>query len=242
MGLTANGRLGLLTNVREPANHDPNAPSRGSIVPEWLSGREPVDRFWMRSALSGHNGFNLIAADLRLGECFWASNRGGGPRRLEAGVYGLSNASLGTPWPKVVALETRLASAIEGDPTLDGLIGTLFAALADRHVPDDSALPRTGVPLERERQLAPAFIHMPESRYGTRCSTVLIAERTGRRTTTHVIERSFDAAGRAVLQRRALLRDWPPKEGVAEQGAVSESDIGDDNSRAAPRASVERSL
>ncbi|MBS0446928.1 MAG: NRDE family protein [Proteobacteria bacterium] len=229
MGLTAHGRLALVTNVREPARHDPDAPSRGSIVPDWLSGREPMDRFWMRSALSGYNGFNLIAADLREGVCFWASNRSDHPRRLEPGIHGLSNAGLDTPWPKVTALKTSLAGAIDGDPTLEGLIAALFDALADRHVADDAELPHTGIPPERERLLAPAFIHTPDGRYGTRCSTVLVTERSGRRSTTHVIERSFDAAGLAVLQRRALLRDWPPRgpDEVAGQGTVSESGAGD---------------
>jgi len=34
MGLTAEGRLALLTNVRDPKRNDPDAPSRGRIVPD----------------------------------------------------------------------------------------------------------------------------------------------------------------------------------------------------------------
>ena len=76
LGMTTLGRLAMLTNVREPhLPPDPQAPSRGRIVPEWLTGAEPPDRFWMRTALSGHNGFNLVMADFKLGCCFWASNR-----------------------------------------------------------------------------------------------------------------------------------------------------------------------
>jgi hypothetical protein len=30
----------------------------------------------MRTALSGYNGFNLVAFDFRQGECFYASNDG----------------------------------------------------------------------------------------------------------------------------------------------------------------------
>jgi uncharacterized protein with NRDE domain len=242
MGLTAHGRLALLTNVREPGAHDPSAPSRGSIVPDWLSGREPVDRFWMRSALSGHNGFNLVAADLRSGECFWATNRDGYPKRLESGVYGLSNAGLDSPWPKVVALKARLATALDQAPNAESLAASLFDALADRRLPPDAELPRTGIPLDRERLLGSAFIHTPDGRYGTRCSTLLIAERVGRRTTTHVIERSFDASGRALLQRKVALRDWPPRapDGVADQGSVFESEVPDDSARlAAARASAQ---
>ena len=68
MGLTAQGRLALVTNHRDPGRIDLQAPSRGEIVANWLAAREPIDRFWMRTALSGYNGFNLIAADFRLGE------------------------------------------------------------------------------------------------------------------------------------------------------------------------------
>ena len=89
LGLTAQGRLAMLTNVRDPSRIDVQAPSRGQIVPQWLSGHEPTDRFWMRTALSGYNGFNLIAADFQRGECFWASNIDSRPKRLERGLYGL---------------------------------------------------------------------------------------------------------------------------------------------------------
>ena len=102
----------MLTNVRDPSRHDPAAPSRGRIVPEWLAARERVDRFWMRTALAGYNGFNLIAADFSLGECYWASNTGSHPLRLERGVYGVSNAGLDTPWPKVLSLKSRTRDAI----------------------------------------------------------------------------------------------------------------------------------
>ena len=36
LGLTAQGRLGLVTNVRNPAAMDNKAASRGEIVPRWL--------------------------------------------------------------------------------------------------------------------------------------------------------------------------------------------------------------
>jgi uncharacterized protein with NRDE domain len=241
MGLTALGRLALLTNVREPGRNEVGAPSRGHIVAEWLAGREPVDRFWMRTALSGYNGFNLIAADFRLGECFWASNRGGLPRRLEGGVYGLSNAELDTPWPKVLSLKSRVRQALAQAASLDALAAELFEALADPDRPADAELPKTGVPLELERELAPAFIRTRDDRYGTRCSTLVITERIGRRLTTHVIERSFDPSSPAMLQRRTFLRDWPPNareaapDAAGDQGTVFESEV---EPAAWPRASA----
>jgi uncharacterized protein with NRDE domain len=137
LGLTAQGRLAMVTNVRQPSRFDAQAPSRGQIIPEWLSESEVTDRFWMRTALMGYNGFNLVAADFRRGECFWASNNGAAPVRLERGVYGVSNASLDTPWPKVNALKAALKQALSSADTLDALSSQLFAALANRSTPPD---------------------------------------------------------------------------------------------------------
>ena len=215
MGLTAAGRFALVTNVRRPADTDPEAPSRGGLVPLWLRTDLRPDQYWMSAALGGYAPFNLVAADFDRGDCFWASNEAGSPRRLERGVHGLSNASLDTPWPKVTALKSRLATAIDEATDLDALARRLFDALADRHVPPDHELPSTGIGLERERQLAPAFVRTPDGRYGTRCSTVIVAERNNKRLVTHVFERSFDASpasdGGPGTWRRVRLSDWPPR-------------------------------
>lgn len=227
LGLTAQGRLGMLTNVRDPRRQDAQAPSRGRIVPEWLAARENADRFWMRTSLSGYNGFNLIAADFVAGTCFWASNTGAHPRRLERGIHGVSNAGLDTPWPKLVALKARLREAIDGHDAVEALAEEMFEALADRSVAEDALLPDTGIGLARERELSPAFIRTPDGRYGTRCSTLVITERVNRHNVTHVLERSFSPHGSVALVRRATLTQWPPKyqAPAAVPGVVSESEL-----------------
>ena len=215
LGLSARGRLALLTNVRGVGPVDADAPSRGAIVPAWLAAREPADRFWMRCALSRHSGFNLLAADFSSGDCFWASNRSRYPVRLAKGVYGLSNASLDTPWPKVQALKARLRSAVAAATSVDALAQRLFDALADRAVAPDDTLPQTGVPLAWERRLSAAFIASPDRHYGTRCSTLVITERNAGTPVTHLWERSFDADGSVLATRRSQLRAWPPSQGMA---------------------------
>ena len=211
LGLTAAGRLAMITNVRDPSRVDLQAPSRGLIVPRWLSAQEPTDRFWTRTLLSGHNGFNLIAADFQRGECFWGSSLSASPRRLERGVFGVSNALLDSPWPKTNRLKASLARSLSAAGSLDGLVSDVWAALADRNLADEDDLPSTGVPLEVERQLSSAFIRTPDSSYGTRCSTLLISERVGRGVVTHVLERSYSAAGAVSLLRQTTLKDWPPR-------------------------------
>ena len=84
------------------------------------------------------------------------------------GVHALSNARLDVAWPKAdharIGLEALLAA-----PSLD--VEAAFAVLASRERAPDDALPRTGVPLELERELSPTFLAL--SAYGTRASTVV---------------------------------------------------------------------
>jgi uncharacterized protein with NRDE domain len=229
LGLTAQGRLGLVTNVRNARLAFDDAPSRGQIVPNWLSAREAVDKFWMRTCVAGYNGFNLIAADFRLGECFWLSNSVAYPRRLERGVYGLANAALDTPWPKVVSLKSDVLASVEHATGVEQLASQLFGALSDRTPAQDGLLPKTGIPLERERQLSPAFIQNSDSSYGTRCSTLIITERVNRYFVTHVLERTFGTTATEISLRRSTIRRWPPRHTsnspvpTLEQAEVSQS-------------------
>jgi uncharacterized protein with NRDE domain len=239
MGLTAAGRFALVTNVRRIVEVDPEAPSRGEIVPHWLRTELRPDQFWMQTSLTGYAPFNLIAADFRRGDCFWASNERALPHRVERGIFGLSNAALDTPWPKVVALKAQLAAALKEAESVDMLAGRLFEALADREIALDSELPNTGIDRDRERLLSSAFIRTPDGRYGTRCSTVIVAERVKRQLVTHVFERTFTPGPGVALMRRARLADWPPRytdraHDPVEVSAVSESELGMSAQPAAP--------
>lgn len=216
LGLTAQGRLGLVTNIRDPENMDPQAPSRGQIVPQWLKGDMPMSTLWPRLAMSGYNGFNMLALDFAQGECFWINNRKLYPERLQRGVFGLSNAALNTPWPKVQQLKARLKQAVGASADADTLSNRLFEALADPAPAPDHQLPSTGVSLEWERLLSSAFIRSANGQYGTRCSTLVITERVNKRLVTHVLERTFTAQPGMALLRRVTLRNWPPRHTMAE--------------------------
>jgi uncharacterized protein with NRDE domain len=209
LGLNARGRVAMLTNVRDLARHRASAASRGAIVPAWLAGDAAADAFWRDMAPRAHNPFNLLAGDVLQGRWWWADDRASEPLSLGPGLYGLSNAALDTPWPKVLRLKTALADAMNAARTSGDLESRLFAALADRRDVPDDALPDTGVGLARERWLAPAFIRTPDARYGTRCSTLVVAERQAAGLCVSLIERQFSEDGAAVAQRRARFVDWP---------------------------------
>ena len=192
LGVTRTGRWALLTNVREPARHDPRAPSRGELVTRVLaapaSAAEALGA--IVSAGARHNGFNLLAGDGD--DAHWGTNREMQTRALAAGIHGISNHRLDTPWPKVVRTKAAVAAWCAAGGGDAGEIEPLFAILGARQLAADSELPQTGIPLARERVLSAPFIVSDE--YGTRSSTVLAVTHEGE---ARFIERSFDPAGRA---------------------------------------------
>ena len=221
MALGTHARLALLTNVRDLPRLKPAAPSRGAIVPAWLTTRHSADAFFSEIATRAHNPFNLLGADFAgsaHGRWWWADDQTALPVELGRGVHGVSNAALATPWPKVRRLNQALrdglaaAAAEQAGPQLEA---ALFASLVDRTPVADAALPDTGVGIERERWLAPAFIRSPDGRYGTRCSTVLIVERLGERCTACLVERRFDDRGAVAGQRCVRNMPWPLRDAVA---------------------------
>ncbi|HET7232508.1 MAG TPA: NRDE family protein [Longimicrobium sp.] len=175
LGITRDGRFAAVTNVREPEMYRVDAPSRGHLVGNFLVSRAPSMGYvaGLMPISPAFNGFNLLLWDGTT--LAWFSNRSPGARTLPPGVYGLSNALLDTPWPKVVLGKDDLRRAME-EPD-DELEARLFTSLARRDPAPDAELPRTGVGDERERALSSAFIATPE--YGTRCSTVLLVGHDG---------------------------------------------------------------
>ena len=165
LGISRCGRFAALTNFRDPSSHRDDAPSRGQLVAGFLRGTCGIDAYLDRLNAGDFNGFNLLLGD---GDRLVAfSNVSHERHELAAGVYGLSNALLDTPWPKVGAGKTALASAMRKLPDET----ELFHLLGNDTVYPDAALPATGMPLEWERLLSAAFIASPG--YGTRCSTIL---------------------------------------------------------------------
>ncbi len=190
MGLHRNGRLAAITNYREPERFRPEAPSRGHLVSDFLVGHREARAYLdtLHRNAPDYNGFNLIAG--RVSSLFYFGNRGSAPRPVEAGIHALSNHLLDTPWPKI--RRTRRAMADIAEREAQPHPEALMALLQDRHIPPDEELPATGIGLEWERLLAPAFIQSPT--YGTRSSSVLLVAASGR---TQFIERTFTPEGRA---------------------------------------------
>jgi len=194
MGVSEEGRLAVVTNLRGFGPPADDAPSRGALLSDLLSGQGTYAHA-SDNDLAAFNPFNLIA--VLDGALLFASNRPKVDRRsLPAGLYGLSNGPLDAPWPKTQRLKAMLADWLEagGEPhaLLDCLrddrpAGTLAGPLSDAPEP-----PQT-----------PIFVINPV--YGTRCSTVVAIGHDGRGV---IIERRYDAEARATGET-SLEFSWP---------------------------------
>ncbi len=186
MGVTRGGRFAAITNFRDPSNLLAEAPSRGHLVGDYLTGAEQPGEYLHRISAGGerYNGYNLLVGDRSA--LWYYSNRGADPCPLTDGVYGLSNHRLDTPWPKVEIGKYRLREALDSGQHLQE---RLLRALADRSQAHDDELPDTGVGVALERVLSPLFI--VGERYGTRASTVLTRTPDG---AAELVETTFDRA------------------------------------------------
>ncbi len=199
MGVTRSGRFAAITNVRDPAQTAAAPRSRGELPVDylladtgpgdWLAELEPRAREYA--------GFNLLLGD---GESLWYASNSAGPalvtRDLEPGIYGLSNAQLDTPWPKVTLGKEKLAALMAAPPPdHDGLL----QVTADRRLSDPEELHPLGLDQAMDQLLSAQFITGEDLGYGTRSSTTLWLEASG---DGHWRELSFDGSGRITGTRQ----------------------------------------
>lgn len=169
MGVTTGGSFAALTNYRDPSGIRTDAKSRGLLVKDYLGGGLAPEDYLSELSRGDNifNDYNLLLSDKA--SMYYYSSRAGNGYKVPAGVHGLSNASLNTPWPKVDKGIKALTRIVQSD---DIRAEQLFALMGDRELPDDKDLPDTGVGLEKERILAPLFVASPD--YGTCLTTVIL--------------------------------------------------------------------
>jgi len=123
MGVSRSRRFAAVTNYR--GAKEPRAvESRGALVSRFLSnGSSPGE--YIESLKAGlYSGFNLLATDGA--ELWWSTNRDGGPRRLDPGIYGLGNTLLDAP--EVEGIKKAFAAELSPAPAVESLFGLLEAA------------------------------------------------------------------------------------------------------------------
>jgi uncharacterized protein with NRDE domain len=185
LGITKTGRIAAITNFRHIPSIKEDAPSRGKLVKDFLTGSASPAEYITHVKSVGHhyNGFNLILGNTET--LFYYSNKGGDISCLPPGLYGLSNHLLDTPWPKVQTAKARFQNMLASQPEVKS--DDMFEMLHDTSHPPDNTLPDTGIGLEWERILSPMFI--TSDVYGTRSSSVIAWKDSGE---IMLAERSYD--------------------------------------------------
>lgn len=181
MGMSKNGRFASVTNYRDLSNIKEDAKSRGDLPVNFLTGDQSAKAYGHELEETGaqYNGYNLLAFDDSM---VHFSNYENKVNELGSGIYGLSNALLDTPWPKVQKSKKRLSELMGTGFELEDLI----TMMQDEEVANDDQLPSTGLTLEKERALSPMSIRTDG--YGTCCTTALTIDNEGQ---VRFIEKSY---------------------------------------------------
>lgn len=172
LGINRQGRIAALTNYRDFSLPLKGARSRGQIVTSFLQSDTEADEFLrhLHEEREQYTGFNVLTGTVD--ELFYYSNIQQSVKQLKKGTYGLSNALLDTPWPKVIAVKEALDDYADRTDEIDPEVLFRIMQRAERFPSD--RLPDTGAGEELESLLSSIFIASEE--YGTRCTTVLLVD------------------------------------------------------------------
>jgi uncharacterized protein with NRDE domain len=187
LGINKMGKFSAVTNYRDGRHKPQGKKSRGLLTLNYLQSNLNAEEYInkLQPKVDQYGGFNLLCIDAS--GLYYLSNSGGGSLQIKPGVYGLSNAHLDTPWPKVSLARDNLKKALSEDELTNACLMRTLHNTEQAHVDD---LPDTGISQLWEKQLSSQFISIEG--YGTRCTSVLMQQYNGK---TTLFEQSFSAAG-----------------------------------------------
>lgn len=179
------GKFAAVTNYRDADASKRGNRSRGHLVSEYLQGDLPPNEYLQTLDGDDFAGFNLLISDGK--SLAYLSNRGNTSGELPPGLYGLSNATLDTPWEKVERSKKRLRDLIDTHAVNET---SLLRLLGDKEKGPVDEVKSNRLPFATAHAITAPFIVLPE--YGTRCSTVVLADKNNKWSLT---ERRFSADG-----------------------------------------------
>lgn len=186
LAVNRKGRMAAVTNYRDAVPKSGKMRSRGHLVSEFLrSDLSPID-YLHTIDNTAYAGFNLLVADGS--NLAYLSNRVGEPESLAAGLYGLSNDTLRTPWDKVERSKQGLSTLLQQNKINDT---SLLRLLDDRQKGPVDEVRSNRLPFATAHAITAPFVVTPD--YGTRCSTIVRVDRAGR---WNFMERRFAAGGK----------------------------------------------
>lgn len=188
LGLGPRGRVAVITNVRDGLAPAFAGPSRGVLPVIFLAGDTTAlaHATTLATVADDYAPFNLVLADAT-GCAYVGNHPASGAHAVPSGVHGLSNGAFDAPWPKTRRLREALQAWLAAG---NDDLAPLWNALADERPAPDAELPDTGVGLDLERRLSPAFIRGRD--YGTRASTLVLVGNDGQ---GRIHERRFGPDG-----------------------------------------------
>jgi uncharacterized protein with NRDE domain len=191
LAIHRDGRFAAVTNFRDAVPTSGKLRSRGHLITEFLES-DLAPRDYLRGIEGDrYAGFNLLVADCD--ELGYLSNRGLETQILPPGIYGVANATLDTPWAKVVRSKAALSTLIADGRSNET---NLLQLLADREKASTSEIEIGELSFERAHAMSAPFIVQPD--YGTRCSSILLRDQDGRVRFTEVRYRpDGEPAGRS---------------------------------------------
>ncbi|WP_077603396.1 NRDE family protein [Oceanobacillus sojae] len=185
LAVSKQGKFAAVTNYRDPALPEVKTFSRGELPVDFLLQNIDGKTFLDQLSKNRHNysGYNILFGDKDT--LYHYNNVYNQSSEIKAGVYGLSNDTLNTPWPKVERSKWDLANYIQSHTVVH--TEDLLDSLQNRAQADDKFLPRTGIRTDLEKALSSIFIETPD--YGTRASTILLIDHRNHVT---FIEKTYD--------------------------------------------------
>lgn len=192
LGINQSQHFSALTNFRQPHLIDSTKTSRGDLVIKALSeenieSNQKIINNHLQKHANQYNGFNLIYGSLEKLYCFDSVNKT--TKVMEDGVFSICNGALTDSWPKMTLGEQQLAHLI-ADKQSELEHAQLMNMMMNNTQAIDETLPKTGLPLDKEKLLSSIFIQSPN--YGTRSTLIITKDING---TVNITEATYSPSG-----------------------------------------------
>ncbi|XP_040052542.2 transport and Golgi organization protein 2 homolog isoform X1 [Gasterosteus aculeatus] len=192
LGISKRGKLAAITNYME-GGLNPDAQGRGFLVPNYLMEKD-LDSYSYLKKVSAeshlYNGFNLLTAEFKAKQdfmCYYGNRGRPEPIHLKpAGIYGLSNSLLDSPWRKVLQGKSHFSSVVSDQSlSCDGLVQELLNVLNNEELNTPDPIQESqGNAYSKPQLQAQSAVFVRSPHYGTRTNTIILIDAEGNVTFT----------------------------------------------------------
>lgn len=187
LGITRNGKIAAITNCYDENQFEVDSLrlSRGKIIIDYLTSQltpiQFLDQLLTQKDL--YRPFNVLLGDID--HLYHFNSQDQTYTFLSKGTHSISNATLNTPWPKVIHTKKEIEQVLHSQ---NDYTDYLFHMMTDQTPAADEELLDDPLPIEQRRKLSANFISTKE--FGTRSTTILLVDYENKVT---FIERNYDS-------------------------------------------------